>query len=593
LIRVLALLSFVGCSVDYDDHPGERCTTDTDCSDGRICYGSFCIRACIDGTACFYGPPEAIRDGTTACREGICQAALGQCLGQVVPHDELCNEIDDDCDGNTDEVPDMTCSTGLAGVCGEGAFQCVDGRRDCVPMREPSDDVCDGADNDCDEKVDEGTSAACYPEAVAGCTATADGFDCIGACAPGSLRCGGGVMSEECDGAVVPAAAEVCTMPDTVAADENCNGLVDEECPCTESDLPRSCYTGPGSVAGVGACTVGIQTCDTAMGVWGECEDSVLPTAETCDNPESDDDCNGTVDDIPMLGAACTDSGQMGACSAGLYACEGGALVCDTPDPASSDPCDGADNDCNGTVDDGIDLTRDPLNCGRCGETCEGGACCGSACTNTSNDPLNCGMCGMRCASGQACCGGMCVAPGSSRCLGCEEDCEAMGRECCGGTCVDSTRDENNCGGCGRTCSGENDVCCGGTCVSGATNEACGTGCDTCDGAEMCCGGSCVGPTTAHCTSCDACPATGPNCCPDTGGCTDRLTDRNNCGACGTVCAAGEECQGGRCLSNCGGTWVDTDTNLRNCGRCGNVCMALPLGTCACRGGACMGLCIL
>jgi hypothetical protein len=401
-------------------------------------------------------------------------------------------------------------------------------------------------------------------------------------------------MEETCADAILPAASEACTMPGELAADENCNGMIDEGCPCgvlPTDPVEMDCYTGPSEVAGVGACSIGTQTCDTMTNEWGPCEGSVLPVAEACDNGMSDDDCDGTEDDIDMLGSACTDEMAMGACREGVYACTADELECDTPEPAADDPCDGVDNNCNGMVDDGIDTRTDPMHCGRCGNACEDD-CCASACTNMDSDPLNCGACGRACGPGQACCGGECAAPDSSRCLGCAADCEAMGQICCGGSCVDPDTSESHCGGCGRACTGGTSLCCAGSCVMRDTDTACGESCTSCEGSSFCCSGACVSPTSAHCTSCEACPATGPTCCADTGGCTDRMSDNNNCGACGNVCGAGEECMGGACLTNCGGTWVNTDNNRNNCGMCGRRCAALTGATCNCVGGTCTGLCL-
>lgn len=43
--------------------------------------------------------------------------------------------------------------------------------------------------------------------------------------------------------------------------------------------------------------------------------------------------------------------------------------------------CNGADDDCDGNADEGIDVTRDPEACGRCGHSCGSGACEASYCT--------------------------------------------------------------------------------------------------------------------------------------------------------------------------------------------------------------------
>jgi hypothetical protein len=60
------------------------------------------------------------------------------------------------------------------------------------------------------------------------------------------------------------------------------------------------------------------------------------------------------------------------------------------------------------------------------------------------------------------------------------------------------------------------------------------------------------------------------------GTCVNRDTDEDNCGACGTVCAAGEAC--------CAGTCADLQADAANCGECDNACG----DTEACIGGACV-----
>lgn len=61
--------------------------------------------------------------------------------------------------------------------------------------------------------------------------------------------------------------------------------------------------------------------------------------------------------------------------------------------------------------------------------------------------------------------------------------------------------------------------------------------------------------------------------------CTNLLTDRDNCGACGVSCFTGQICQAGRCLKECSfgeSSCFDGCYNLsfdaQNCGACGNTC---------------------
>jgi hypothetical protein len=54
------------------------------------------------------------------CRTGIqgCTEAevFGACEGEILPAGEVCNGVDDDCDGRVDEVAGQACTVGL-GVC--------------------------------------------------------------------------------------------------------------------------------------------------------------------------------------------------------------------------------------------------------------------------------------------------------------------------------------------------------------------------------------------------------------------------------------------------------------------------------------------
>jgi len=95
---------------------------------------------------------------------------------------EICNGTDDDCNGVVDDGANTLCDDGNActedscdppsgcqhapihggqTTCGIGACErtvttCVDGvPQACVPDQ-PTREVCDGIDNDCDEQVDEG-----------------------------------------------------------------------------------------------------------------------------------------------------------------------------------------------------------------------------------------------------------------------------------------------------------------------------------------------------------------------------------------------------------------------------------------------------
>jgi Putative metal-binding motif len=138
----------------------------------------------------FYTGPEGTEGvgichaGTRACTNG----AFAVCRQEVTPGNEICaNQLDDDCDGQRDET-------------------------DCVCQ--PSAEVCDGVDNDCDGQIDEDVPGVGEP-----CQRG------VGACArSGVTVCqNGAIVCNAQPGSPTP---EVCGN----GIDDDCDGQVDEGC---------------------------------------------------------------------------------------------------------------------------------------------------------------------------------------------------------------------------------------------------------------------------------------------------------------------------------------------------------------------------
>lgn len=278
---------------------------------------SDCVGGNRDG-----GPADgATADGTTGDSsppDGGPDAAV------CVPSDELvevCNELDDDCNGNVDEGFDLQADPRHCGTCGN---QCR----------------FDNADGSCVE-------GACL----------------VGDCFDGFVN-----LDEElgCEYAcpVFPAASEECN-----GFDDDCDGNIDEavDLPAPPADL---CRTTPGTLCeGVAPiCTTreGRTTwfCDYPEGVEF---DPLLPSGIALEETQCDGfdgDCDGLADEpFDTLGDAC-DNGARGACrDVGVIACDrddATAVVCDLsvlPDatpgaPFAAELCNGIDDDCDGTIDD-------------------------------------------------------------------------------------------------------------------------------------------------------------------------------------------------------------------------------------------------
>jgi hypothetical protein len=120
---------------------GQGCTLSTLCSEQRDARGAcheICARAqdCRDGWRCLDGLCQ-VDCAHAGCAGGLRCDDSGACVPDCRPEPEVCNGVDDDCDGQIDE--------GVLNACGR-----------CGPT--PAD-ACNGLDDDCDGRTDE--DAAC------------------------------------------------------------------------------------------------------------------------------------------------------------------------------------------------------------------------------------------------------------------------------------------------------------------------------------------------------------------------------------------------------------------------------------------------
>jgi hypothetical protein len=293
------------------------CTTDADCTDPNTPY-------CVVGAT----PPQKV---------------CGTKVIKVGDQPELCNNLDDDCDGTVDNNTTDSggyCGTNL-GICSQGKKICTAGTLVCSGQVDKQTEICNGADDDCDGVID--GVAGSNPTSCQGDADCATNQRCMvrngptdkvcaglpvdiadsnGAaiqcdvptpapagwtspCQAGTLTCQGG--AKICVGSVKSSATQ-----DTCGKDLTCDGIKNPDFDITTDvhncgacghdcatdlggHIAWTCVAGQCTVPTTSKCNTGYIDCDSNA---NDCERSCtfLSNQELCNG--LDDNCNCKVDEM-------------------------------------------------------------------------------------------------------------------------------------------------------------------------------------------------------------------------------------------------------------------------------------------------------
>ena len=621
--------------LDYGDegsYCGGGCAADAECPWGFSCLttvtvdGISTLQCVADAGVCPCTNKSVALGLSTPCSVanewGAC-AGLRTCTVEGLsacdagnPAEELCNGLDDDCDGDIDEPTDVEGS--YINLCDDGTGctldsclgelgcehealdegECLDGNP-CTVADHCEAGVCVGDPVLCDDK-NPCTDNVCTE--TGGCEYEPTGGECDDG---DTCTLGDHCVDGTCAGEAVDCE---CAVDDDCAPLEDgdiCNGTL----VCDTSTIPSQCVLDPESVIGcpdpegpaaicqsaicdpvTGACGVepahGGYLCDDgdACTVGDSCEDGICapgaPANCSDGNPCTDDSCD------PLAGcqhganeALCTDGNE---CTEGDHCVAAECLFdsllqCDDGNPCTDDGCHPATG-CSSAFnaapcDDGDFCTiGDQCSEGECvggmsmacndGNPCTDDACEeGVGCTFTPNDAP--------CSDGDAC---------------------TLGDLCGDGKCLFDELlfcdDENSC---------TDDTCDPATGCAYTLNSApCDDG-DDCTTGDHCTLGECAGGVVMVCNDDNPCT---DDACVEEAGC--KFTP--NQAACddGNTCTALEACSGGACVATVmlacdDGNQCTTDScdpalgcvNTENDAPCNddNICTVNDF----CQGGECLG----
>lgn len=234
-------LGMLRCGDEYDEGATRSCSTRPD---------SVGVGACVAGVE--------------TCHHGYWTSCIGEVTPGM--QTEICNGVDDDCDGTVDDdiaaevlpwdgpADAVLQSSHPQSVCRPAGRQCVDGAWMPRAAVYPASEMCDGLDNDCDGFADNHvpmvgtpcgareTLGVCAERGDWACAVVSDGVGqlvCVGARYPSPEICN--EADDDCDGDTDEGdVCATCERNFTVVGFVDDSGSIGDELPATKDALDQA-----------------------------------------------------------------------------------------------------------------------------------------------------------------------------------------------------------------------------------------------------------------------------------------------------------------------------------------------------------------